>query len=92
MKLSEELHAVLEAIASSAKLSVGISAVTASLGVASAADMISGALSSIAIVCGIVVTAMLGRVHWQAYENHLIQNKIFRRQLLELGGDPDKDE
>ncbi len=92
MKFSDELSAVSEAIASSAKLSVGVSAATASLGIASAADFISGPLSSIAMGMGIIATVLVIRIHLQVHKNHVVQNKIYRRQLISMGGDPDADE
>ncbi len=92
MKLNDALHAVVQATAESPKLSAVVSTATASLGVASAMEVISGALSTLALLAGIVASTVLARVHWQLYKNHVLQNKIFRQQLKELGGDPDEDE
>lgn len=92
MNFKSEFNAVLEAVVNSPKMLGGVGAATTSLGVSSMVGVISGALSMLAIIAGIIATFLLGRVHWAAYKNHMIQNKIFRKQLIELGGDPDKDD
>lgn len=89
MNLTEELHAAVAEVANNPKMSAVVSTTTAWLGLASVADWISGALSSLAIIVGIIVTAMLGRVHFQTSKNLLLDNKIKRKQLIDLGGDPD---
>lgn len=92
MNFRDELIAAAEAVASNPKVTVGVSMATSSLGVASATELISGALSGAAILSGIVATVLLGRVHWTNQKNLAIQNQILRRQLQEMGGDPDLDE
>lgn len=92
MNYREELQIAVDAVVSSPKVLAGVSAATTTMGVASAAELIGGALSAVAILSGIIATALLGRVHWISYKNQVIQNKIFRHQLRELGGDPDSDE
>jgi hypothetical protein len=87
-----ELHNAVEAVIASPKLTAGVSAATTSLGLASAADYISGAMSFMAILAGIIATMLLGRVHFAKYKNEVVHNKILRRQLIALGGDPDKDD
>lgn len=92
MNLNEELRSAAESVASNPKVLGGVSAATASLGVASMTQMISGVLSLLAIVAGIIATGLLGRVHWALYKNHVLQNKILRKQAFDVGIDPDKDE
>lgn len=92
MNFKDELQSAAEAVASNPKVLGGVAAATTSLGAASWTDVISGGLSMMAIIAGIIATTLLGRVHWAAYKNHILQNKIFRQQLIALGGDPDKDE
>lgn len=92
MSLRDELLDAAEALISSPKLMAGVSAATTSLGLASATELISGVMSSLAILAGIVATFLLGRVHFAKYKNEMVTNKILRRQLIALGGDPDKDD
>lgn len=92
MNFRDELQAAAETVSANPKVLAGVSAATTSMGVASAADIMSGALATLAVLSGIVATILLGRVHWISYKNHVIQNKIFRQQLRDMGGDPDKDE
>jgi len=92
MNYREELQAAVEAVATNPKVTMGVSAATASLGVASAAEIISGVLSGLAILAGIIATTLLARVHWALYKNHVLQNKILRQQFIELGGNPDEIE
>lgn len=91
MSLSDELQSAATEIASNPKILAGVSAATTSLGVASMTEVISGALSMLAIVAGIIATVLLGRVHWALYKNHMLQNKILRKQAIDAGIDPDKD-
>ena len=88
MNYSDEFHVAVEAVASSPKLLAGVSAATTSLGVASFADLISGALSGLAILTGVIASMLLGRVHWISYKNQVLQNKILLRQLRDIEGEP----
>lgn len=92
MKWSDALQIVVEGIAASPKLSAGVSLTTASLGVASATEVFSGLLSSLAIVGGLVVTFLLGRVHWETHKNLKLQHKMLRHQLEAAGLDPDEED
>jgi hypothetical protein len=92
MNFRNELLSAAETVASNPKVSAGVSAVTTGLGVASATEWISGPLSSVAILAGIIATVMLARVHWETHKNQVLQNKILRKELIKLGGDPDADE
>jgi hypothetical protein len=87
-----ELGAIAEEMMSGPKVTVSVAAATTSAGVASLADIMSGALSWAALAAGLIATILLSRVHFIRYKNEVLQNKIFRAQLRELGGDPDKDE
>lgn len=92
MSLQDELkNAVLEA-ANNPKVAAAVTTATTSLGLASITDVINGALAFAAMVAGLIVTVLLGRVHWASYKTQQLHNMILRRQLRELGGDPDKDE
>ncbi len=92
MSLQDELkNAVIDA-ANNPKVAATVTTATTSLGVASITDLISGALAVLAMVAGLIVTILLGRVHWASYRTQQLHNMILRRQLRELGGDPDKDE
>lgn len=91
MSLNEELRNAAAEIASSPKVLGGVSAATTSLGLASITDVITGSLAIVATSAGIIATFLLGRVHWAAYKNHMLQNKILRKQLIEVGGDPDEE-
>ncbi len=92
MNFRDELQSAVETVIASPKVLAGVSAATTSMGVASAADIMSGTLAMLAVLSGIVATILLGRVHWISYKNQVIQNKIFRQQLRDMGGDPDKDD
>lgn len=87
-----ELGDIAEEMMSGPKVTVSVAAATTSAGVASLADIMSGALSWAALAAGLIATVLLSRVHFIRYKNEVLQNKIFRAQLRELGGDPDKDE
>ncbi len=92
MNYRDELMSAAEAMASNPKVLATVAGATSSLGVATWNELISGVLSGAAIMSGIIATILLGRVHWVSYKNQVIQNKIFRKQLRDLGGDPDSDE
>lgn len=91
MNLRDELVSAVSAIGSSPKVLGGVAATTTSLGVASMAEFIHGALSSCALLAGICATLLLGRVHWAVYKNRMLENKLLRKQLIDIGLDPDKD-
>jgi len=92
MNWKTELQSAVAEAANSPKFSATVATTTTSLGMASIADLISGALAALAMVAGIIVTILLGRVHLASYNTHVLQNKILRQQLRDLGGDPDKDD
>lgn len=91
MNFRDELQSAVAEMASNPKVLGGVSAATTSLGLASVTEVISGALSMLAITSGIIATILLGRVHWALYKNHMLQNKILRKQALDAGIDLDKD-
>jgi hypothetical protein len=92
MNWQRELQSAVSEAASNPKLTGAISTATASLGVASFTDLITGALAVLATVAGTVVTILLGRVHLASYRTQQLQNKLLRQQLISMGGDPDKDD
>jgi hypothetical protein len=92
MSFRNELHAAVAEIAGNPKVSAAVSTATAGLGMASAAELIGGVLSSVAIIVGIIATGALARVHVESHKNQVLHNKILRKQLIELGGDPDGDD
>lgn len=92
MSLQDELKGAVLNAANNPKVAASITTATTSLGVASITDLINGALAVLAMVAGLVVTILLGRVHWASYNTQRLHNMILRRQLRELGGDPDKDD
>lgn len=91
MSLGEELQNIATQVVNSPKVFGGVSAATTSLGIASMTQLITGALGLVATAAGIIATVLLGRVHWAAYKNEMLQNKILRKQLIDAGGDPDKE-
>lgn len=91
MKFQDELQAAMETVASNPKLSATVSVSTASLGTAWFADLIQGTFSIIAIISGVIATIFLIRVHWMTYKNRTLENKILRKQALDLGIDITKD-
>ena len=92
MNYQSELNDTAQSVASNPKMLAAVAGANTALGAASIADVISGALSCGAILIGIIVTVMLGRVHWISFKNLVLENKLLMRQLRDIGIDPDKDE
>jgi hypothetical protein len=92
MSLPDELKSAVLSAANNPKVAASVTTATTSLGFASITDLISGALALAAMIAGLIVTVLLGRVHWASYKTQSLHNMILRRQLRELGGDPDRDE
>jgi len=69
-------NAISEA-ASNPKLAATVSTTTAAVGAMAAGDFIHGALVNLSMMAGIIVTLLLGRVHWAKY-------KLLKRQLSDL--------
>ena len=91
MNWSEELKTAGEAAVSSPRLIAASAAATTSLGAANLAQIFQGALSTIAIIAGILATLLLSRKHWADYKNSIIQGKILTAQLEAMGVDPMTD-
>lgn len=68
---------LIEAITNNPKITAFIATTTSAIGAAAGAELIHGALVNLSMAAGIVVTILLGRVHWIKY-------KIMKRQLQEL--------
>lgn len=80
-----ELQSVSEQILQSPKTTAAVSVTTASLGLAGIADLANGVMYAGATLAGIISTLLLGRVHWAKYKNEVLQNRILRKQLEDLG-------
>lgn len=91
MRYPEELQLAVNEVASNPKISATVSVATASLGTAWFADLIQGTFSIAAIISGVIATVFLIRVHWITFKNRSLENKILRKQALDLGIDLTKD-
>ena len=91
MNWSEELKTAGEAVVNSPRVIGAVGGATASLGVANLTQIFQGALSTIAIIAGILATLLLSRKHWADYKNSIIQGKILTAQLEAMGVDPMTD-
>ncbi len=89
MSFQNELSEAVQSAASNPKVMTVVSGATTALGAAGITDMLRGPLFLVATCAGIAATALLGRVHWATYKNQILQTKILRRQLADLGVDPD---
>jgi hypothetical protein len=92
MSLSNELHDAAQAAASSPKVLAAVSGTTTALGAAGLTDIVGGVLSYSAMCAGIVATILLGRVHWATYKRQILEAKLLKKQLYDLGVDPEADE
>jgi hypothetical protein len=92
MNLSEELNDAVQAAASNPKVLAAVSGTTTALGAASITEVVGGLLSYSAMCAGIVATILLGRVHWATYKRQILEAKLLKKQLHDLGVDPDADE
>lgn len=92
MKFLSELQATAQQLVENPKTTGVVATVTASLGMASFADVLKGAVGFAAVVAGLIATILLGRVHWINFENEKINNRMLRKQAADMGIDLSKDE
>lgn len=91
MNWLDELPLIAREAVASPKVLATVATTTATIGGASAAELIHGFFSGLAMVVGVVATILLSRNHFIDFRNKKLQNKILRKQVTDLGLDPDTE-
>lgn len=75
----------------SPKTTAAVAGTSATLGAAGAMDIIHGTFALLAIAASVVATLALARFHMQSEKNERLKNKILKKQLTDLGIDPEAE-
>lgn len=91
MTWRDELQAIAGDLMTSPKTTAAAASVTASLGAATAMDIIRGAFALAAIAASVIATLALARFHIAGERNERLKNKLLKKQLSDLGIDPEAE-
>lgn len=91
MSWSDELQTIAGEVMTSPKTTAAVAGTSATLGAAGAMDIIHGTFALLAIAASVVATLALARFHMAGEKNERLKNKLLKKQLADLGIDPEAE-